>query len=731
MKKKALSMKWRILFLIFTTQLLLFSGLFTYSSIRVKQLSLDDVYQLSQEIGQKHTNALSAKWNIYSSDIFLLFEQIVDLHKMGINDRELIVTLLEKFLVDRNDIYAVFNLWEPNSYDGKDRYYRNKSIWKEDGLFAPYIHYKDNHVNVSALGDKDYSGVYYDVPKETHRPYFSEPYLFDVNGEKVFMITFSLPIVIEGKFLGIVGIDVALDSIQEEIAGIKPYGVGKAGLFTSNGTIISNQNVSNIGKKYQDVNTTLNGSGKQRLIESILSRNNEVFEVNTDDGKCIVVTTSFQVKNFDNTWVLAQYIPLSVALQNLNELNEMQFWSFIVILVINAIVCYFITSMIMKPIMMLSTNIEGLSSGEGDLTHKIKIRKNDELGQISKNINKFTEFLHGIIKLVQGNSKDLSDFSQELSSNAVEVAASTEQISQNLGGMTKLIYQLQENTGDATQNKDSLSALTTEIYDQIQDQTASITESSSSIEEMSASINNVFEGTELRFKVIQELQRKANTGQASMNETLGSINLIEESTAIIKELVSVIYDVSNQTNLLAMNAAIEAAHAGDSGRGFSVVADEIRKLAENTAKSSKEIENSIKDVISHIEKSSYAATSAGKFFSEIVTGVNEVTEGMFETKNAMTELSAGSSQIVEALSNMIDISNLVSQKSFYINENIKKLDAVIESCNGISNEAGRTVTEISQGVREIAESMKVLSDGGVETTEKVEQISDMVSQFKV
>lgn len=728
---KKLNMKWKILLLVFSTELVLFSGLFTFASHVTNKRAVASVYELNKEMGEKYAKSVQARWNSYSNETYLLYECILSLFENNISNREMIENLLYEFIDGKSEVFAAFTVWEPNKFDKKDNYYKNRRFYKEDGIFAPYFYNDGGEIVQSSLNFEDYENAFYKRPKGTLLPYFTEPYNYKINGKNIFMVTLSLPIVIEEEFFGVVGIDICLDEINSKINAIRPYEVGESALFSSTAEIIAHQDSSLIGLNYASIETTNLGSDKTRLIEAIYNEENAVIETMIEGKPNLIITTAFKIDRFRNSWILAEIVPLNVALKEVTKQNRTLFASLAIIMVLNIFCCLFLAKLIVRPINLLSEKIELLSSGNGDLTQKIVIKNKDEIGDIADKVNDFTAFLHSIVSNIQDSTHALSEFSEDLANNSVEAAAATEQISDNLTSMTKLIYKLKENSSDANITKDELIDLTRNINEQIHEQSASISESSSSINEMSASIKSVYENTDVKYCVVRELQGKATHGKQFMDETLDSIGTIEQSTGLIKDLVNVIYDVSNQTNLLAMNAAIEAAHAGDAGKGFSVVADEIRKLAEHTANSSKEIEKSVQTVVRQIEKSNSAATQAGNAFKDIVVDIDQVSQGMQETKDAMTELSVGSNQIVEGLNTLVQSSNYVQTKAGDINSKIQDLNNIITGVDTVSSNSSDKITEIAQGIQEIAKSVKLLSDGGVENSERISEITEQVKSFIV
>lgn len=212
--------------------------------------------------------------------------------------------------------------------------------------------------------------------------------------------------------------------------------------------------------------------------------------------------------------------------------------------------------------------------------------------------------------------------------------------------------------------------------------------------------------------------------------TMIIITKVTESANVIMGMIEVINNIASQTNLLAINAAIEAAHAGERGKGFNVVASEIRKLAESTAVNSKDISSSLKNVISYIHESEETTDRTKKSFSNIVDKINRVSGGMLEMKEGMGELAANSGQIMISLKEIIETTTNVRESSVKMNEEIAKITESLDRLENISFETKAGMQEIELGINEVFIESEEVSKSGMENERNISELEVLVSQFR-
>ena len=347
---------------------------------------------------------------------------------------------------------------------------------------------------------------------------------------------------------------------------------------------------------------------------------------------------------------------------------------------------------------------------EGDLSARFTARSRDELGSLAANLNSFLEMLGGFHAKIRGASEENLAVKEELQRSVTSAMSSAEEIEANSASISRQMVSMdglaRSSKGAADSVRDGFSGLLSRVEaenDVVSGSVAAVTQMMSSIE----SIARIAEGDR---SLAEALVEEAERGRSVFAESFDKIADISGSVDSIQEMADVIQQVAAQTNLLAMNAAIEAAHAGDAGRGFAVVADEIRKLAEKANASSKEIGATIRTVTDRIRETDGIRGATDSAFSAISERILAVSRSISEIYTNVAEMQSGGKQVLDAMADLKGRSVEVADSSHSFRTTTEDLDKSMDRLIRISAEVLSNIGEIGSGIRYIGEAVRAISD---------------------
>ena len=563
-------------------------------------------YKVLQETSYKEANNIKFNIEKHLYNVMGLKVNIENIYNRGIRDRVTYKQLTSVFFNSLpDDINGLSIAFEPNALDN-DADYTNTEYKPSNGRFNYYI----SKNGEAYLGIDTFNVDYYTEPKRTGDVYVSGVYDSTVNADTV-LFTLCIPITPQNKFIGVIYVDIFVDSITALLGNIKPFAETTVELYDQHGSVIyDTYNVANVSKNIYEVYPHY--------------KEYSVFE-NIQSGKFSIIEAYGAIAKEDYTyaftpieiskgvyWGLCLSTPRDIILKDSNVMKNVILIIFILIIVmLFLIIPYIIGRKVSNVINALSKDI--LAMSEGDLTREIPKhfdKRRDEWGDIARGWDKAMKNFNNVINTVKNSAEQVSTAANEV-----------------------LI-----GNNDLSQRTES--------------QASSLEETAASMNQMASAIKESAENVSTSTSMVSEAKEDLIKAGNIVEDSVSKMNDVYESSNKIMDITKLIEGIAFQTNILALNASVEAARAGDQGRGFAVVASEVRNLAQTTQESVKNITSLITDSNEKINLAAKSVQESKEIFDEISDKMDKASSLMDRINIAAQEQERGIEQINIAINNM-------------------------------------------------------------------------------
>ena len=630
------------------------------------------------------------------------------------------------------NILTTYSIWKPDALDGMDARYAGRVGSSSTGQYAMVYSRETGSVQGRASADIDDSMAYLNGPKAGSER-IEEP--FERDGS--YLLRMMSPIINPqtGETVGGVGVLLDLSPIQSNILEIirSHDEILIAGIYTQTGLVVANHTSANIGKQINDVELSF-GAKMQEAVQAI--REGKEFHVNQYveeyESKVDLTTVPFMIGNSDTYWSVMIGSGENYMLHEVNQMVRTTIMLVIPIYFLFVITVYIIFSNFTKPIVRISDALKDISEGEGDLTRTIVIKSTDEIGGLAHHFNATMGNIGGLVRTIKNKVNALTNTSFELSSNMAKTSMAIEQISENFEKMKSVEKHQKEEAVKSERAVEIIKASTGNLNKLVDEQSERVDTSSSAIEEMTANIQSVTRTLVENTKNVRSLMEASENGKNGLQTVAQAIQEIVRDSEGLVQINSVMENIASQTNLLSMNAAIEAAHAGEAGRGFAVVAGEIRKLAESSGEQSKTTATMLKKIKTSIDSITSSSNEVFTRFEAIDRGVKTVSEHENNIRCSMEEQEAGGKQILDSVSRLKDITASVKEGALDVSGSSGELIKETNEFIKISNQVVTGMNEIISGaMSQIKLAVIHVDEMSVENDRNFSDLKNETEKFKV
>ncbi|MDR0475005.1 MAG: methyl-accepting chemotaxis protein [Treponema sp.] len=638
-------------------------------------------------------------------------------------------------LKSQPDFVRIFSIWKPNALDGMDSRYIGRSGSSPAGQYAMTYGRDTGEIIATPNINIDATMAYLNGPN-ARKDDVQEPGPFVVNGKDTYVIRMGVPVINPrtNETVGIVTCLFNVGAIQPLLEDtLKTFTeISVVSIYFNNGFILGSFVPERVGKMMMDVDLQYGphlDEANRAILEGRVYENYNYAPLFKQNLNYIVLP--FTIGDSETTWSIMMGSIDEYIMKDVNYMTRFTVILAAIAIMSAAVIVYFALNATIKPIIKVADTLKDISEGEGDLTRSIAVSSEDEIGDLAHYFNKTLEKIKNLIIVIKDEATALSDTGNALASNMTETAAAVNQITANIQSIKSRIINQSASVIQTNATMEQVIANINKLNNHVEDQSSNVSQASSAIEQMVANINSVTSTLVSNAGNVKLLREASEVGRSGLKEVAADIKEIASESEGLMQINSVMKNIASQTNLLSMNAAIEAAHAGEAGIGFAVVADEIRKLAESSSEQSKTIGNVLKKIKESIDKIIHSTENVLTGFEAIDSSVQTVAMQEDNIRNAMEEQGEGSKQVLQSAGSLNEITQQVKSGSEEMLEGSKEVINESHNLEKVTQEITNGMNEMACGADQMNIAVHHVNEISGKNHDDIEALLREVSRFKV
>ncbi|MFA6857341.1 MAG: methyl-accepting chemotaxis protein [Treponema sp.] len=603
----------------------------------------------------------------------------------------------------------------------------NPEIAESDGSspFAVSWSRSENNLTQDEFPVQDATWIRYVT--DNNRPHLLEPHLSIAAGKRDYIVSAVAPVYGKDKTIcGIAGIDVSLNLINKYLSSLQIYRSGYGVFISSRGVILGHREQKMQGQTFELYTLHNTYFQNARILKQPV-----VFTTGSRFKKLLHVVTPVYVDGTSVPWFFIVEIPLLTLMQKGIYLVVFVIAAFVILLLVCILLTAAVSRKITNPLNNAAVALKNISEGNGDLTVRLSVNSRDEVGDLSESFNKTMEKISSSVGLIRSESVEMQQIGRMLDEN---MEISRQKVRIITEKTDAVITQMQEHSTGVTESIAAVNQIVKNITDlngHIEEQSACVEQSSAAIKQIIENIQAVGTMLSANAASVAELEKSAESGLSQINKSVSSIKTVNEQSVILSETSGLIKKIASQTNLLSMNAAIEAAHAGSAGNGFAVVAQEIRRLAEQSDKEGGKIETMLKTVQSSLNSAADSALSVETVFTNIFGLIKEVDVKEKNITSVLQKQNTNGHDIIKAIEDIQNSTTLVRSGSAEMFLGSREIGIEMEKLAAMTETVNSSMSDIDTNTKEILDTVHTVSEISNKNMSSINSVLSDINTFRI